>query len=133
MRRFFLVPLFALGAVIGFGSEFHHHGACRWQDRQAEYERHVADVCVNAALNAQQQRAATTPTVVPTAVAAPTPQPAPSNVPVVIVNTVPGQAAAPAQPVFYGYPPGYAVQYAPAPVASAPGPAPAPAPTPATR
>jgi hypothetical protein len=50
MRRRILIALLALGTVGGFASGFcsmgyHHH------QRQAAWERHVADVCVEAANN----------------------------------------------------------------------------------
>src|SRR3954470_8651138 len=99
MRRFILVPLFALGAVIGFGSEFHSHGegSCHWRDREAAYQQQLADTCAHAAVEAQRSAL---PTAAP-AVAAPAPAPAaPANVPVVIVNTLPGQSASP-QPFIY--------------------------------
>ena len=38
--------LLGLGAVIGFGSAFHH----RMHDRHEGFERHVAEVCAEAAL-----------------------------------------------------------------------------------
>lgn len=48
MARRFLVVLFALGAVAGFASAFHH----RFPDRREAFERHVAEVCTDAALRA---------------------------------------------------------------------------------
>lgn len=48
MRRPFLIALLAFGAVAGFGSGISHmrHRA-EW--RHQEFERHVAELCVNAA------------------------------------------------------------------------------------
>jgi hypothetical protein len=42
------VPLLALGAFLGFASAAHHG----WHARQDAFERHVADVCTDAALRA---------------------------------------------------------------------------------
>ncbi|HJL15613.1 MAG TPA: hypothetical protein RMH99_08160 [Sandaracinaceae bacterium LLY-WYZ-13_1] len=51
MKRTLLIALFAFGTVAGFGSGFAslacwHHRA---DARRAAFERHVADVCVEAA------------------------------------------------------------------------------------
>lgn len=54
MKRKLLIALFTFGAVAGFGSGigslacWHHHAS----SRRAAFERHVADVCVEAALRA---------------------------------------------------------------------------------
>jgi hypothetical protein len=48
MARRFLIVLLALGAVLGFASVFRH----RYPDRREAFERHVADVCTDAALRA---------------------------------------------------------------------------------
>ena len=45
MRRL-AVPLLALGAFLGFASAAHHG----WHSRRDDFERHVADVCTEAAL-----------------------------------------------------------------------------------
>ena len=48
MRRPILMVLLALGTLGGYASGFAHVRAChRW--REAAFERHVADVCVDAA------------------------------------------------------------------------------------
>jgi hypothetical protein len=55
MKRKLLIALFSIGTVVGFGSGIfsmahcHHHG----RDRRAAFERHVADVCVEAAYRAR--------------------------------------------------------------------------------
>lgn len=48
MRRRILMVLLGLGAIFGYASGFAHMHACR-HAREAAYERHVAEVCVNAA------------------------------------------------------------------------------------
>jgi hypothetical protein len=56
MKRKLLIALFAFGTVAGFGSGIasvarchgHHH-----HQRRAAFERHVADICVDAALRAR--------------------------------------------------------------------------------
>jgi hypothetical protein len=41
---------FGIGAVICFAAEFLHQGSfCRRQDRRESFERHIADICVQAA------------------------------------------------------------------------------------
>ena len=56
MKRRFLIALFSFGTVAGFGSGiasmawWHGHHA---HQRRAAFEAHVADVCVDAALRAQ--------------------------------------------------------------------------------
>ncbi len=54
MRRRILMVLLALGAVGGYASGFAHMRACH-RGREAAYERHVADVCLNAAKGAPAQ------------------------------------------------------------------------------
>ncbi|HEU4534132.1 MAG TPA: hypothetical protein VFS00_08440 [Polyangiaceae bacterium] len=54
MRRRVLIVLFALGTVGGFGSGFAHSRHCRTESRRASFERHVADVCARAALEAER-------------------------------------------------------------------------------
>ncbi len=57
MKRRILMAILAAGAIGGFASEF--HGAChRHHDRRAAFERHVADVCVQAARKSDQKGAA---------------------------------------------------------------------------
>ena len=48
MARRILIVLFSLGAVGGFWSVFHH----RYPDRREAFERHIADLCTDAALRA---------------------------------------------------------------------------------
>jgi hypothetical protein len=52
MRRPFLILLLALGAILGFGSGIHQ---LRWHSwaRRAAFERHVAEICVDAARTGQ--------------------------------------------------------------------------------
>jgi hypothetical protein len=73
MRRPFLVALLAFGTVMGFGSGFAHMRH-RGYERRAEFERHVADVCVEAAREAEA-RAPTAAMVAP----APAPVAAPAT------------------------------------------------------
>ncbi len=47
-RRVILLALLGAGSLAGFGSAFHEMRMHRG-DRQAAFERHVADVCVSAA------------------------------------------------------------------------------------
>jgi hypothetical protein len=51
MRRPFLVFLFGLGAVLGIGAGIHQLRWHRWAQRAA-FERHVAEICVDAARGA---------------------------------------------------------------------------------
>jgi hypothetical protein len=51
VKRRALVVLLALGTVGGFGSGF-AHSRCRAGERRAGFERHVADICARAALEA---------------------------------------------------------------------------------
>jgi len=52
MKRKLLIAMFSVGTVAGFGSGFahmrHHH------HRRAHFERHLADVCVEAARDAER-------------------------------------------------------------------------------
>ncbi len=53
MKRKLLIGLFAFGTVAGYGSTF----ACmkhRHEHRRAHFERHVAQLCVDAARNAEE-------------------------------------------------------------------------------
>lgn len=47
-RKKLLIALLALGTVAGYGWGFHSLRHCRYERRQA-FERHVAEVCVDAA------------------------------------------------------------------------------------
>jgi hypothetical protein len=51
MRRRILMVLLAFGTIGGYASGFAHMHACQ-RGREAAFERHVADVCVNAARGA---------------------------------------------------------------------------------
>jgi len=48
MKRRFLMFVLALGAVAGFGAGFSRLHHCR-EARRAAFERHVAQICVEAA------------------------------------------------------------------------------------
>jgi hypothetical protein len=52
MRRLLLVFLLGLGALVGFGSGIHELRWHRWAQRAA-FERHVAEICVDAARSGQ--------------------------------------------------------------------------------
>jgi hypothetical protein len=52
MRRPFLLVLLLLGAVLGFGSGIRNLRWHHWA-RQAAFERHVAEICVDAARSGQ--------------------------------------------------------------------------------
>jgi hypothetical protein len=52
MRRRFLIALFALGTIGGYGSAIAGM-SCRAHARQRAFERHVAHVCAEAAKNPQ--------------------------------------------------------------------------------
>jgi hypothetical protein len=45
------VVLLTFGAIFGFASAFHH--GWHAHDRQEAFERHIADVCTDAALRAR--------------------------------------------------------------------------------
>lgn len=57
MKRRLLIGLFTFGTLFGFGSGFfsmarwHHHA----EHRRAAFERHVADVCTDAAYRARDR------------------------------------------------------------------------------
>ena len=59
MKRRLLIALLGFGTLFGFGSgissmaHWHHHQNAR----RAAFERHVADVCVDAAYRARDDRA----------------------------------------------------------------------------
>jgi hypothetical protein len=58
MRRKLLIAVLAFGTVAGFGSGFFSlaRGGCRnHHERRAAFERHVADVCVEAANRANDR------------------------------------------------------------------------------
>ena len=50
MRRRFLIALFAVGTIAGYGSAI-AGWACHGQHRRAAFERHVAKICADAARN----------------------------------------------------------------------------------
>jgi hypothetical protein len=52
MRRPFLILLLGFGVVLGFGSGIHQLRWHRWAQRAA-FERHVAEICVDAARSGQ--------------------------------------------------------------------------------
>lgn len=57
MKRRLLIGLFTFGTIFGFGSglfsmaRWHHHA----EHRRANFERHVADVCTDAAYRARDR------------------------------------------------------------------------------
>jgi hypothetical protein len=51
MKRKLLIVLLSIGTVAGFASGIAHH---RW--RTQHFERHVADVCADAARRAQVEK-----------------------------------------------------------------------------
>jgi hypothetical protein len=56
MRRRILIALLAVGTVAGYGSAFAH--LCRAREwHRAAFERHVADVCLDAARRASDRPA----------------------------------------------------------------------------
>lgn len=52
MRRRLLIALFALGTLGGYGSAI-AGASCRAHARRANFERHVAHICAEAAKNPQ--------------------------------------------------------------------------------
>lgn len=70
MGRKVLMVVLGLGVVAGFGSGFArlcyggwgHHGPGGRFDRHAEFERHVADTCADAALRVYKEKSAAGPT-----------------------------------------------------------------------
>ena len=50
MRRRFLIALFAFGTLAGYGAGFASM-SCRAHQRRANFERHVAHICAEAAKN----------------------------------------------------------------------------------
>ena len=69
MARRLLMVLLAIGAVAGFASGFARLCYGGWGhpmggrfDRHAEFERHVADTCTDAALRVYKQKGAPGPT-----------------------------------------------------------------------
>ena len=55
MRRKIWIALLALGAIGGFAAGFAHLG-CHMHGRHDAFERHVAQLCVDAARNAPAAR-----------------------------------------------------------------------------
>ena len=53
MRRRILMVLLAVGAVGGYAEGFAHMHACP-RGRNSAFERHVADVCIDAANHASK-------------------------------------------------------------------------------
>ncbi len=64
MKRRLLMGVLAFGAFAGFASGFFHMGA-RAHARRAAFERHVADVCAEAALRANTRAARSADGLVP--------------------------------------------------------------------
>ena len=62
MRRPILIVLLSLSTVGGFASGFWHlrHGHTWRAERRATFERHVVDLCTEAALKAQAGQPPTT-------------------------------------------------------------------------
>jgi hypothetical protein len=50
MRRRLLIALFAFGTIAGYGAGFASM-SCRAHQRRANFERHVAHICAEAARN----------------------------------------------------------------------------------
>jgi hypothetical protein len=59
MRRRILIVLLGLGTLLGFGAFVHRlrqgPGPHGWQARRVAFERHVAEICSDAALRARAQ------------------------------------------------------------------------------
>jgi hypothetical protein len=55
MRRPILIALLAFGTIGGYAAGFASLG-CHHHERRAAFERHVADVCVEAAQNSARTR-----------------------------------------------------------------------------
>ena len=60
MRRAMLIVLLSLGTVGGFAAGFAHH-ARWWRGGHQAFERHVAEVCVDAARHATEAKPASSP------------------------------------------------------------------------
>ena len=74
IKRVFLIGLFSLGTIAGFGHGIAHLGSCASSchaDRRAAFEDRVADVCTRSAERVWQERSAASATTAPAAVAAP--------------------------------------------------------------
>lgn len=54
MRRPILIALLAFGTIAGYASGFHSLRRCHYQQRES-FERHVANVCVDAARHADDK------------------------------------------------------------------------------
>ena len=94
----FLIPLFAVGTVLGFASGFHHLHEYR-HERWAAEEEHLASLCAQAALNVQPKpTAAWAPSSIPAP--APAQQVAQTPAPVVIYMASPSPAAPAPAPAF---------------------------------
>ena len=65
MLRRILMPLLLVGAVLGFANGFAHSHE-RWDAHHAAFERHVADLCVDAA-RSELHKAPPAPTLQPPA------------------------------------------------------------------
>lgn len=63
MRRKILIGALGLGVLLGYGSMFMcrgwdaHHAGGRWSGRRAAFEKRVASVCAEAALEARDKAA----------------------------------------------------------------------------
>ena len=53
VKRRFLIAILAVGAVLGYGMGF--RSMCHAHERRAAFERHVAQVCVEAAGEAAER------------------------------------------------------------------------------
>ena len=64
MRRKILIAVLGFGALVGYGSMFFcrghhdgHYGPGGWSSRRAAFEKRVASVCAEAALEARDKAA----------------------------------------------------------------------------
>jgi hypothetical protein len=55
MRKRLKIVLLSLGVVAGYGAGFAHLAAWHHYHRRAAIERHIADVCADAALRANSR------------------------------------------------------------------------------
>ncbi len=63
VKRKLLIVLLSLGTLVGYGAMFArihctHHS---WHSGRTDFERHVADVCTDAALRARAERPSAPP------------------------------------------------------------------------